>query len=101
MPQVLDQQEANQSKRSTWFPFGTKSVPRYESGILPLELVAKTRSTIRAAGMRQEDAARRIGISRPQLANALQRRYGLSVEVASRLHAFLEMPPPVRQLELC
>ncbi len=56
---------------------------------------------IRAADITQEDAARRIGISRPQLANALQRRYGLSVEVASRLVAFLERPPPVRQLELC
>ncbi len=60
-----------------------------------------TRSTIRAAAITQEDAARRIGISRPQLANALQGRYGLSIETASRLRAFLERPPPVRQLELC
>ncbi len=51
--------------------------------------------------MRQEDAAASIGISRPQLANALQRRYGLSVEVAARLRAFLERPPALRQLELC
>ncbi len=74
-------------------PEGRPMDVHYEGGL--------TRSTIRAAGITQEDAARRIGISRPQLANALQRRYGLSVEVASRLHAFLEMPPPVRQLELC
>ena len=75
--------------------------PRYESGILPAQLVLMTRSTIRAAGITLEDAARRIGISRPQLASALQGRYGLGVEVASRLFVFLERPPPVRQLELC
>ncbi len=97
--------ETDQSQVSACEPSDPNSVadrrPNYESGILPLELVGLTRSTIRSAGITQEDAARRIGISRPQLANALQRRYGLSVEVASRLHAFLEMPPPVRQLELC
>jgi len=79
----------------------TDQLRPYESGILPLELVGLTRSTIRAAGITQEDAARRIGISRPQLANALQRRYGLSVEAAAQLLGFLEQPPPVRQLELC
>jgi transcriptional regulator with XRE-family HTH domain len=79
----------------------TDRLPRYESGVLPDELVALTRSTIRSAGITQEDAARRIGISRPQLANALQRRYGLSVEAAAQLLGFLEQPPRVRQLELC
>ena len=71
--------------------------PRYESGILPAQLVAPTRG----AGITQEDAARRIGISRPQLARALRGRYGLGVEAASRLFVFLERPPPMRQLELC
>ncbi len=75
--------------------------PRYESGILPTELVVLTRSTIRGAGITLEDAARRTGISRPQLAKALRGRYGLGVEAASRLRTFLERPPPVRQLELC
>jgi len=79
----------------------TDQLRPYESGILPDQLVALTRSTIRAAGITQKDAARRIGISRPQLANALQRRYGLSVEAAAQLLGFLEQPPPVRQLELC
>jgi len=97
--------ETDQSQVSACDPSPPNSVtdrpPNYESGILPLELVGLTRSTIRSAGITQEDAARRIGISRPQLANALQRRYGLSVEAAAQLLGFLEQPPPVRQLELC
>ena len=53
-------------------PMAAAEVPAlcYESGILPAQLVASTRSTIRAACITQEAAARRIGISRPQLANA-------------------------------
>ena len=63
----------------------------------PAQLVAMARNTIRAAGLTQEVAAGRIGISRPQLASALQGRYGLSIEAASRLLAFLERPPAIRQ----
>lgn len=39
----------------------------------------------RGLGLRQEDLARAVGISRPQLANALRGRFGLGEEPAARL----------------
>ncbi|WP_281407649.1 hypothetical protein [Methylobacterium planeticum] len=40
--------------------------------------------------LKREDVARQIGISRPQLANAMQGRFGLSREVAANLREWLE-----------
>ena len=72
-------------------------VAAYKGGIMPNELVVLTRDTIRAAGITQEAAAKQISVSRPQLANALRGRYGLSPPAADRLLAFLKRPPPLRQ----
>ena len=50
------------------------------------------------AGLTQDEVAGMIGISRPQLTNALQARYGLSPEPYSKLLRFISDPPPVRQM---
>jgi transcriptional regulator with XRE-family HTH domain len=48
-------------------------------------------------GLRQDHFAERAGISRPQLANALQGRFGLSPDAAARLRAALaSLPSPAQ-----
>jgi transcriptional regulator with XRE-family HTH domain len=59
----------------------------FRSGIVPPELRAWSRERRRAACVSQEVVARRIGISRPQLANAEAGRFGLSTEAAARFLA--------------
>jgi hypothetical protein len=56
----------------------------FRSGIVPPILRAWSRARRRAACVSQEEIARRIGISRPQLANAEAGRLGLSTETAAR-----------------
>lgn len=50
----------------------------YLGGVMPPELALAVRAAQRARMVTQETAARSIGISRPQLANALRGRSGLS-----------------------
>ena len=69
----------------------------YEKGILPPEICQRIRALSRAAGITQHEIAAAVGISRPQLTNALQGRSGLSAVSAERLMAWLAQPPPVRQ----
>lgn len=69
---------------------------RISGGIIPLVLRPQLRRVQREAGMRQSGIAARIGISRPQLANGLQGRFGLSPEPAARLVALIERPPEPR-----
>jgi DNA-binding XRE family transcriptional regulator len=59
----------------------------FRSGIVPPELRDWSRERRRAACVSQEVVARRIGISRPQLANAEAGRFGLSTEAAARFLA--------------
>jgi len=72
----------------------------YTGGIVPEEVRYAVRAAYRAAGITQEQAATLLGLSRPQLANALQGRYGLGVDKVIRLRDFLEHPPPVMQMSL-
>jgi transcriptional regulator with XRE-family HTH domain len=58
------------------------------------------RELARDACLTQDDIASRIGISRPQLTNALHGRFGLSPEPADRLMAWLAQPRPIRQMSL-
>ena len=44
---------------------------------------------MRARGVTQEELAAELGISQPQIANALAGRFGLSGDVATRLLAWL------------
>jgi len=71
----------------------------YRGGLLPREVRNLARERRRAAGISQEALARRIGISRPQLANAEAGRFGLSPEVAVRFLAAIASLP-VRQPSL-
>ncbi|KZB99351.1 hypothetical protein AU375_04427 [Methylobacterium radiotolerans] len=61
----------------------------YAGGVLPDALVRAVRDAQRVRQMTQEAVARQIGISRPQLANALQGRFGLSRSAASNLLLWL------------
>ena len=72
---------------SGWEP--PASVKDYRGGIIPSEIRQAILEKKRALAMRQEEVAWRIGLSRPQLANALQGRFGLSEEAASRLVTWL------------
>ncbi|WP_244507779.1 transcriptional regulator [Methylobacterium phyllostachyos] len=64
-------------------------VTAYEGGFLPDDLVRAVRAAQRVRQMTQEAVARQIGISRPQLANALQGRFGLSRSAAANLLTWL------------
>jgi len=48
---------------------------------------------LRASGLRQEEFAALVGISRPQIANVLAGRFGLSTDVAARLVATVAALP--------
>ena len=61
----------------------------YAGGVLPDNLVRAVRDAQRVRQMTQEAVARQIGISRPQLANALQGRFGLSRSAATNLLEWL------------
>jgi AraC-like DNA-binding protein len=61
----------------------------YDGGVLPPDLVRAVRDAQRARQITQDALARQIGISRPQLANALQGRFGLSRTAAINLLEWL------------
>jgi len=79
---------------------GTVDIASYTGGIMPRHIAAAARALQPALGVSQERLADLIGISRPQLANALQGRYGLSEAAAGRLTQLLRHPPPIRQPDL-
>jgi hypothetical protein len=61
----------------------------YRRGRLPPDIAALARAEMRARGIKQNELATVLGISQPQLANALAGRFGLSQEAAARLLAWL------------
>jgi hypothetical protein len=61
----------------------------YAGGVLPDALVRAVRDAQRVRQMTQQAVADQIGISRPQLANALQGRFGLSRSAAANLVQWL------------
>ena len=70
-----------------WISLG--SALDYAGGLMPPQVARAVRVAQRARAMTQEAVARHIGISRPQLANALQGRFGLSRSAAANLCAWL------------
>ncbi|MFN9358289.1 MAG: hypothetical protein ACK6A4_15955, partial [Alphaproteobacteria bacterium] len=50
----------------------------YQGGVMPPPARAAVRHAIRARGLTQARLAKRMGVSRPQLVNALRGRFGLS-----------------------
>jgi hypothetical protein len=61
----------------------------YEGGIVPGPVIRYIRDARRRRGVRQEDMARALGISRPQLANAERQRFGLGPKPAARLREWM------------
>lgn len=64
-------------------------VTAYDGGVLPEGLKRAVRDAQRVRQMTQQAVADQIGISRPQLANALQGRFGLSRSAATNLLEWL------------
>jgi hypothetical protein len=62
---------------------------QYRRGLLPSEVATAIRAEMRARGVTQGELAAELGISQPQIANALAGRFGLSGDVAARLLAWL------------
>jgi Bifunctional DNA primase/polymerase, N-terminal len=62
---------------------------QYRRGLMPSDVAASVRAEMRARGVTQDVLAANLGISQPQLANALAGRFGLSPEPAARLLAWL------------
>lgn len=62
----------------------------YLGGVMLPDLALAVRAAQRARLVTQEIVARSIGISRPQLANAMQGRFGLSQSAAANLMRWLE-----------
>jgi Bifunctional DNA primase/polymerase, N-terminal len=62
---------------------------QYRRGLVPSDLAAAVRAEMRARGVTQDELAVDLGISQPQLANALAGRFGLSPEPAARLLVWL------------
>lgn len=74
------------------FPTMTKPVARlhdYGHGIASPSVALEIEFRRKQAGMTQAQLARRAGISRPQLTNAIQGRFGLAAWSASRLREAL------------
>lgn len=61
----------------------------WEGGIMPASIRAAARFHLRASGMRHDDLAARVGLSRPQLTNVLHGRFGTCPTVAAALKAFV------------
>lgn len=61
----------------------------WESGPTPEAIVTGYVAATRRRAVRQIDVAQAIGISRPQLSNAMQRTFNLSSDVIARLKAWL------------
>lgn len=61
----------------------------WEGGIMPVSVRASARFHLRASGMRHDDLAARVGLSRPQLTNVLHGRFGTCPTVAAALKAFV------------
>jgi hypothetical protein len=67
------------------FACAVVDLDQYRRGLLPSEVAAAVRAEMRARGVTQDELAAELGISQPQLANALARRFGLSPTTAQRL----------------
>jgi len=76
----------------------TPPLEHEDGGLLSDEVADAARALMRDALLTQDEVAGIIGISRPQLTNALQARYGLSHEPYNKLLRFISDPPPIRQM---
>ena len=89
--------EFPRNTRASVEAFEADDLADYAGGIMPAAVRDQVRDRWRASGLPQDRIARLAGISRPQLANALQGRFGLSIDAADRLRAALAALPPPAQ----
>jgi hypothetical protein len=75
--------------QSDMFGAAIVDLGRYRRGLLPADIAAAVRVEMRARGVTQDELGHELGISQPQLANALARRFGLSPAAAERLLEWL------------
>jgi hypothetical protein len=68
----------------------TADLKAWRNGIMPDTLIAGLRHLQKSDGLRQDQLAAAIGISRPHLSNALHGRSGLGVAAAQRVKAMLQ-----------
>lgn len=61
----------------------------WTGGVMPDELRQGMRAVVRASGLRHDEVATEIGISRPQFGNILTGRFGTCQKVARRLEAWV------------
>jgi transcriptional regulator with XRE-family HTH domain len=71
------------------FACAVVDLDQYRRGLLPSDVAAAIRAEMRARAVTQDELAAELGISQPQLANALARRFGLSPKTAERLMDWL------------
>jgi Helix-turn-helix domain len=64
-------------------------VLEWRGGIAPPGVRTALHHEKRRRGLRQSDVARLVGLSRPQLSNLQQGRFGASPEAAARIREFL------------
>ena len=64
-------------------------IDSYSGGLMPPELIRAVRAAQRVRLLQQDDIAHRVGVSPPQLSNALKRRFGLSPKAAANLKEWL------------
>ena len=79
------------------FPERERPVSRlaqFAQGVMPAAVAREVEARRGWLGLTQAELAAQIGISRPQLVNALQGRFGLSEWAVARLREFMLRPAP-------
>ena len=61
----------------------------WRAGLVPSSVRSAVRHELRRRGLRQDDLAARVGLSRPQLTNVLVGRFGVNPAAADRIKAFV------------
>ena len=67
----------------------TRLLVSWHGGQLPPGLRAGVVHEMKRRNMRQDEIARRVGLSRPQFTNVLQGRFGIGAQAAEKLKAFV------------
>jgi hypothetical protein len=83
---------ASRPYQANMFGAAVLDLAQYRRGLLPADIGAAVRAEMRARSLTQDQVAAELGISQPQLANALARRFGLSPMAAARLLEWLRRP---------
>ena len=70
-------------------PVAQSIIDAYTGGLMPPELIRAVQAARRVRLLQQEDIAHQVGVSPPQLSNALKGRFGLSPRAATNLKKWL------------